>query len=338
MDNRGSLTPHAASPAGIYSIINSPPPLPPKNNASWEGLVSYLGDNQLLAFDWLVNPSSSIEQYQRVGCIADGNCLFHAVLKALYPLYEQSYYKRNQITEEQLQQYEKGLYPEAVKHISHSKYIFTGAPYNITHRSTNPNQIYTIHHQHLYENQMDNWRRAYTISFRWDFANRILSDAQIQGLIFRYLSGSVDLYVDMYKHQGHSNDKSIVMAQQKLLQHMYNELMTLSDVPPDYLLILAEYAGVDFYLLRYSDLYQNVCSPLYGGDTLHRSVRGHSQKRPSIVVLSVNNNHYELIGKTVGYEVNIIYRFDSQEPLITRLFNILQNLRNGLSINQCLTT
>ena len=304
-----------------------------------------LSDNELGDLRWRrpnvpypTNPKSS---YRRVGCIGDGSCFFHAIAKGMSEIYQLSYNQFPQISERTLQKFEES----SGNSIKFPNTLFSSP------RNRDPNTMYTFKNDKAFRNLMERFRTTYVKLLRRDFALRIANDPQMQGLVRKYLKGSIDLAADNLIAaallKGQILDRASVTEQAvyTVKNNLMKELLSDGPVPPDFILLLSDFADLDIYLLRDADLSSTSKSnPLYGGSSLHSPVRGPADMRPpldrfqgypnrrAIVLISIDDFHYEIVARVDNWEKREIYpTLTQEEPLIRRLYEMLLELRNNLT-------
>ena len=346
---------------GLPSITNQFSQMSVGSLNLWQPTMTYLlQDNQTAELIWnypnVPHPQNPQSRYRRIGCIGDGSCLFHAILKGISPLYLQSYRTPNEITEQMLTTFE-----QTVRY----RVLFEDYLFNIPRNRLDPGSRYIILNRAIYASRMDKFRHEYAAELRGDIAFKIQNDPQMQNIVKRTLQGSIDVVaqevVSQYFPNIHqemietengrlieqtieANPQIFEEATQRTYRELIRELLSGQAVQPDFLVILSEYTGFDFYLLRDIDLMegnpQNV--PLYGGQQFNTSILGPQDMRPNsdprkdlpnrnaIVIISSNDFHYELVGRVDSspdrqreFKVN----FDQAEPIIRTLYAMLRALR-----------
>lgn len=293
--------------------------------------VRMLNDNETAPIIWNRQPALPALtgcKYERVGVIADSNCLFHCVLKATSEVYNQSYICPSTITEEKLVFYETEV-DKSVRFIGNG--IFD------KNRSNIPATVYKILDLQGFKKTMELWRMSYASKFRRHVADKIRTDIAMQRKVMAIMPGSFNMYSELYK------DKHLSATQlwEIIFQNMSNELLSRDHLPVQYFVILGEYSNFDVYIMRDRDLIDvnSKDSILYGGDIFHRFVRGpqvlrkmtdpnlHERERKSIIIMSCSDNHYELIGKVYsqGEQKKAILRHNPDDPLVQLLYQLQSN-------------
>lgn len=334
------LTPYADSPrqtdqiemVNIPEIDLSSQMIPIQKEKSQERLTEFLADNQTAELIWnypyIPRPLDPRSIYRRVGCIADGNCLFHSILKSLSPLYVQSYKVGSRVDEKTLQTFEKAV---------NNRIIFDDSLFDRVRSRIDLTTTYQIYNQKKYSHILSKFRTELAIEIRSDLANKIQSDPDVMKIIQKYLSGAIELIAEKIN----SDFSGAFEIYQKQL---ISELLSNQAVSPEFLIILSEYLGFDFYLLRDVDLIRgnSKISPLYGGSSLHfrnlgpqdlrseNNPRKSYPNRNSVVIISYGDMHYELIGRIdmLDDRKELLLVFNQAEPLIRTLYVILTKLLN----------
>lgn len=270
------------------------------------------------------DPDSS---YVEIGCIGYGDCFFHATSKALDPIYGRSYTDYQTITENELREYET-----AVNETLFNKFMFN--------QERTPNGVYQIADKNLFNKTMEDFRIAYAKKKRKDLINSLNTD-YVKDLIYNYLEGLVDMMRIEAKEREKRNITDID-AVDALIIYLQDEINENKYVPTHFIPILSILSNIDIYLLRKEDLEEELpnSTVLYGGDSVHKYVYGPSKlrskddffygfpDRKAIVLISINDNHYELVGlynKNLGNKYQVV--FDQDEPLIITLYTILKDFR-----------
>lgn len=275
------------------------------------------------------NPTSS---YRRIGCIADGSCFFHAICKGLSSPYQLSYQDSSNVTEETLRTLEQAV---------NQGVIFPSQLLDQP-RSHSPQTTYQIRQPTTFKNLLTQFRVLYVQMLRRELAHLILTDNKIEKVIKQRFSGSIEKELSGLDSKIKSPENH---ALQMVKEQLAKDLLSGDSVQPDYILLLSDYIGADIYLLRDSELENPFSkdSPLYSGTSLHETVRGPSEMRPpkdihqgaanqrAIVMIAVNDNHYELVGRVDELKSGVKYIYPSlfhDEPLVKQLYTILKNLRS----------
>lgn len=322
-------------------------------------VVTTLADNETGDLRWnrpdRPEPESPHSSYRRIGCIGDGSCFFHAVSKGLSEVYQLSYREPTTISEETLRKLESSI-NYAVRFPSE---LFDRP------RTNDPRTIYQIRRPPHYRedmapaflNLLQHFRVAYARSLRQDLANSIMHDPRMEQIVLSRYAGSIELVVQelqfYYEEQlmrGLVVPSGLNLHQQALRavkDRMVQELLSGNAVQPDFMLAISDYVGVDIYLLRDQTLANPnpTDTPLYSGTSLHEAVHGPVDMRPaddkykstpnrrSIVIISINDYHYELVGRIdetrgpTGIGLHIYPNLSQTEPLIRQLYSMLKDLR-----------
>lgn len=269
-----------------------------------------LPDDDLAVLEWGLPdkpvPVDPSDEYVRVGCIGDGSCFFHAFAKALASSYKKTYYTYAKVSEATLREWEIG---------SRGQVIF-GDELFTTPRRPNPDAEYTIASDEFYD-LLHKYRSISVRLLREDIARRILGSDKMRCIIWHRLRGSIELHLD----KAGTLDKAYDM----LVDELVSELRSNMAVKPDIMLLLSDYLDIDVYLLRDVDLKNGSC-PLYGGASLHSAVQGPESDRRAIVIISIDDIHYELVARV---DKDNVYHpvFTQEEPLVRRLYEMLLEWR-----------
>jgi hypothetical protein len=307
-----------------------------------------LEDNEIGDLRWnRPNPPRPVEitsSYRRIGCIGDGSCFFHAVSKGLSEIYQLTYQIGDTISEKDLRKFESAVNNT----ITFPSTLFT------TPRTQNPEEIYTFiqpYGKSSFNSLMNRYRRHYVKMLRQDFAYQVLNDDRMKNLVRLRLYGSVlnriDAILDYYQKIGQYYTREQVEAQafQDVLNNLAQELLSGNSVQPDFMLLLSDYTNIDIYLLRDAQLTNtNARVPPFYGRSIHDSVHGpadlrppndiylYEPNRPAIVLIAVDDVHYEIVARVDAPEGNEIARdihtnLTQNEPIVRQLYEILVNWR-----------
>jgi hypothetical protein len=207
-----TLTPYAMSPVPTFQSdldqddmvydksenvdesINAPLPMVPNAVLNIPNTyMTLLGDNETAELIWNYPPSNSPpipdnpkSSYRRIGCIPDGSCFFHAIVKAISPMYMYSYKipGEHELSEKILRQFENTV---------NEQIHFEDSIFNIPRIS---NGKYRIEKINDYRFIMDQFRRLYVQLFRKDFARLIIEDSTMKKLVDDNLQGLRSIYED----------------------------------------------------------------------------------------------------------------------------------------------
>jgi len=359
----GGLTPFAGSPNPILPTIGRPPEfpwnIPSLNTLDPQSFI--LQDNETADLIWNYpnppHPQNPQSSYRRVGCISDGSCLFHSILKGISPLYLFSYKVPLDVTEELLQ---------AVENTSGNRVRFPDYIFNFPRNPQDITARYQIMSREQYALIMDKFRYEFAAELRSDFAYKIRNDPRMKSIVRTFLEGPIQLKAQQVIFQMvpdlqqrmlaarngrlpeeliEANPQIVEYATEQIFLDLSRELLSGGDVQPDFLVLLSEYTNFDFYLLRDIDLRQGnpKVVPLYGGEKLNNFTLGPQDmrpandpkktfpNRPAIVIISISDNHYELVGRVDvspdgrrDFKVN----FDQAEPLVRTLYLMLSHLKS----------
>lgn len=291
-----------------------------------------LGDNEKEYFDQnmlkiknIPNPLNENEKYLRLGCIGDGNCLFHAILKSTSMIYILSYKANDSVTEELLQKLEMSV---------NNTIIFSDYIFNIRRNKRDISTVYMVVNRNEMNKLLNYWRCNYAKIIREDLAKKILIDVNLQKIIKNNFSLLIEIIRDELLSNGVKDENIWEIATTKLLNDMAQKLNSNVSIEPEYGILMLEMLNIDMYLVYDRGLTSDV-GILYGGRGIHGHTRGPKDMRPknsiyrekdnrlSIIILVINNNHYEIIGKETTTDTNkkILLRYDQNEPIIRRLFS-----------------
>lgn len=303
---------------------------------------TYLADNERGNLNWnRLNPPDA--SYQRVGAIGDGSCFFHAALKSLAKIYQLSYQKFEQISEETLQGFENSIQRTNL----FSPYMFT--PFRTTKQLQ-----YTIINQMAYEQSMVTFRSVFVKLLREDFARQIETKQQWRELIARRLSGEINvqkqIIIDQYEQNIFQLTQMVGFQfpdEQQIYEQAFNivinqltrELRSLDSVDARYALLLSDYYNWDIYVIIDRELRNpnsgNAILSLYYNSAIQgpRNMRlpndpnGQTPSRPALVLIHVNGGHFEIVGKVNSENGFIATSFNSADPLIRQLYELLLDIR-----------
>ena len=296
---------------GITPVAKSPFPY-----VSTESL-KILPDNELGEIIWALDSPSPIEKnctYMRVGCIGDGSCFFHAITKALSEPYRYSY---------------RVYSPTGLNH----NFLNTYDSYISKCRSCPIHYYGREITQSSLAFSMAQFRGHYARSFRLELADSILRDNIVRDNIRKYMKGSIELEADRLRYHWKDNspmrnsisdDEAIDRGYRNLTKHLVEDLRSMKEVRPDYILLLSDILGVDIYVIRDKDLSDTTGRvQLVYSQSLHMCVRGN---RDSIVIIAIGDMHYEIISKYDHSTSMREYVFKPSEPIIKKLYSCIRCL------------
>lgn len=293
----------------------------PKSRIQGSMQKCILSDNETGELKWnradRPEPLDPKSYYRRIGCAADGHCFFHAIAKTLSELYQLSYIESDTIDEKTLREFERAVYDS----IRFPSELFDKP------RSSDDRTVYrilAIDKWNKFQNLLNKFRSAYVVQMRKDLANLVSKNKHVEEIIKQRLSGMVD----MYRKPTDKEDKA---ALQMVKDNLIEELLSDGPVTPTLMLIISEKLNVDIYLLRDKDLagIGSATNPLYGGRSLHETILGPMSERNAVVLISVNDAHYEVVGKVTETKtlagIGLIFTtvFDQDEPIVKRLYEML---------------
>lgn len=232
-------------------------------------------------------------------------------------------------------------------------------------RSDNPETVYQIRRPPYYRTDMGpvfvnllyQFRIAYARHLRQDFANNIMTNPRMDQIIRNRFSGSIELEQQAIEANLEQrlllgitlppnldvHEQAVRVVKDRLVQ----ELLSGNPVQPDFMLILSDFVGVDIYLLNdgYLSNPDPRTNPLYSGSSLHEAVHGPADMRPpgdryqgtpdrrAIVIISVNDIHYEIVGRIdetqgpAGVSLHVHPNLSQTEPLVRQLYAMLRDTR-----------
>lgn len=263
-----------------------------------QNYFNIINDNAIEPLNWKYD-DNPLSQYMRVGCIGDGNCLFHCIAKCLSQNYKNSYLIKDKITEEYINLIETDI----------KEKIFD---INILGIERHAGAIYHINDSSKVQNQLRYFRSSFVKKLRLELAESINESPVMKEYMRTSLAGHIELY------------KGI-----DVLSQMYiKDLHKMNAIGPDILLLLSKFLNIDIYLLRDTILLQKKGKDtvLYGGNSIHQNVEGTS-KRHSIIIVSVKDIHFDIIAKYTTENQPLQTCFSHTDEFITKLFDYLQEDR-----------
>lgn len=315
------LTPIASSPVGYRSGFPRVPP----SRRTYSQVVrkSFLADNEESELIWTREGYPG--KYIRIGCIGDGSCFFHAISKALSIEYKMSYEMYSQISEDTLSRFET---------IVDDYSLFSPTIFNPPRYLGTRLEKYSVVSNTVLSHAMQNFRKKFAMSFRRELS----SDIQTKDNMRRYITVSLAGMLDMYLHEfaNVSASEANERALNKVINELSRDLESGHSVHPYFIPLISEDMGVDIYLIRDVDLtdLSGVNSLLYGGESFYLGVWGPKDmrvkgdvyedegERYAIVILSVNDSHFEIVGRKTSMGERVLF-FDQQEPIVRSLYGSL---------------
>jgi hypothetical protein len=313
---------------------------------------TFLADNVQGSLDWnRQNPPDP--NYIRVGCIGDGSCFFHAAVKSLAQIYQLSYHKYQVVTEEYIQGFENSIQKQN---------LFKPRIFSPVRSGKIPGAQYTITDQAAYEKSMQTFRSIFVRLLRQEIAQKLTTDQRLRDIVARQLVGEINFQKDTITIQYNEYITNILESgqeltiqipdEQQIYQQAFNivindlitELRSLDSVDARYALILSDYYNVDIYVITDKDLRdknsKNSILSLYYNSAVQgpRNMRlpndpnGQNPSRPSLIIINVNGGHFEIVGKIDNESKSIITSFNSGDPLIRKLYEILLDIRSANEI------
>lgn len=290
---------------------------------------SYLADNQIGDLNWN-RPNPPDSSYRRIGCIGDGSCFFHAVLKGLASIYQLSYQPYESITEDILIGFENSI---------GRKNLFNPLIFNPT-RSTNV-QKYTIINQIGFQNSMNTFRSVFVQKLREDFAQQLQTNQSLKEVVAKNLAGEIDAQkiALQFNYPELTDERAYQETFNLIINDLSAELRSLDSVDARYALILSDYYNVDIYVIidrevRNANSKNTLLSEYYNfavqGPRNMRPVNdplGQKPSRPALILIHVNGGHFEIIGKIDPTNGIIITNFNSGDLLVRQLYEYLLIIR-----------
>lgn len=280
--------------------------------------------------------------YEEIICIGDGNCFFHAFLRGVDDLYIGSYAHRETITEEELKEYEQ----RAKFRFRFAKTTLTPVRTALTMRKRD--QVYQINNQRLFNNNMNSFRMSYACAFRQQLARYIQANESAHELILRLFPEAYVIFKDevMVDHPDYDEVKVEQVTMRNLINYYTSRIGDKNrSIEPDILILISEFYNYDIYVISNNKLHNpNADHPFPDRDLLE-VIRGpqdirvapstmseekakeylEQPNRPAIVLIFIGGveGHYNLIVRVdyINGTKEIISRFDSDEPLIQRLYD-----------------
>lgn len=294
-------------------------------------IPTILADNERGNLNWN-RPDPPDETYKRIGVIGDGSCFFHAAVKALSGIYQLSYQRVSQISEEVLQQFENSI----------QKFnLFNPLIFNPIRTVRQLGVQYVIINSMAYEQAMQTFRSIFVQSLREDFARQLQTNERLRNVVLIRLNGEIEVQAEVVRSQ-YSYLNEVEASQygfQIVINDLIQELKSLDSVDARYALLLSDYYNVDMYVLTDREL-QNSISPNailseYYNSAIQgpRNMRlpgdpyGQTPSRPSMVLIHVNGGHFEIVGKVNLPNNFITTSFNSADPFIRQLYGHLLTVR-----------
>ena len=297
---------------------------------------TYLADNQQGSLGWN-RPNPPDPSYKRIGCIGDGSCFFHAAVKGLGAIYQLSYQPYQQITEEILVGFENS--------ISRNN-LFNARTFNPS-RTVNrrgPGVQYTIVNQTAFQNSMNTFRSVFIQKLREDFAGQLQTNQQLRNVVAYRLANEIDAerIALQFNHPELGEAEAYQITFGLIIDDLANELRSLNSVDARYALLLSDYYNVDIYVIidreirdpnsRNTVLSEYYNSAVQGPRNMRRldDPLGQTGSRPALVLIHVNGGHFEIVGKVDPIDGSIATSFNSADPLIRQLYELLERIRRPI--------
>lgn len=272
-------------------------------------------------------PLSDEMTYRIVGIVADGNCLFHAICRAISPAYI-----------ELCRPLIPGsvVCPQLVDYISttladvESMDIYIPIVPGIPGFTFRENAVLPVGRRPLARLQryLLEFREMYAAMFRRQITDILrMQKDDIRHIFQTNLSGTISLFRDMIKSEDSDNELSDDVIEMRAVSRAidsYVEIIESSEyVPAEFIVVIKELIATDIYMIRLEDIatYKTTNTILFGGIHLHQFIEDKNYMDRSIVLVSVNSIHYELVVKChrLDPSVDPVGLFDGSEQLIQRL-------------------
>jgi hypothetical protein len=308
-------------------------PVVPLPNLLGTFVPTYLADNQIGDLNWnRSNPPDP--SYKRIGCIGDGSCFFHAAVKGLGAIYQLSYQPYQKITEEILVGFENSI---------GRNNLFDDRIFNPLRTLNNrrPGMQYIIINQIAFQNSMNTFRSVFIQKLREDFANQLQTNQQLRDVVARRLANEIEFQKEalQYNHPELNDVEAMQITFQLIIDDLSSELRSLDSVDARYALLLSDYYNVDIYVIidreiRDPNSRNTLLSEYYNSAVqgprnmrLPNDPLGQIPSRPALILIHVNGGHFEIIGKIDSINGIITTNFNSGEPIIRQLYELLLQIR-----------
>lgn len=293
--------------------------------------------NNIVPLNWNMpnppHPNNPNENYGKLTCLGEGNCFFHAFLRAVSKIYIESYDQPDTVSESDISNYETQ---------GQVRLSFPVGTLNPPRRAVNrnPNQLYTVNNKTQFVNSLSVFRRNYACVFRRNLAGYLRTNQEGRALLLEKYPETHTIYKDQirveYKERGQDISEQEIdkMATDQTVEYFLETISRPGQyIEPNISIILSELYGYDIYILQ-DRLISNPTSPYpYPGDDTLSSVRGPKNLRPpgdkfldeeerfSIIIIQIGGieGHYDLVVKS-DRDGDIVTKFKSDEPIITNLY------------------
>jgi len=306
-------------------------------------LISLENDTQPLTWE-LPNPPQPEDpesEYAKITCLGEGNCFFHAFLRAVDQLYISSYQTPDTVTEETLRRYEEA----AGKSLKFP--ASTLRPSRTSSTSRNPETVYQVLNRDKYGQTMNKFRRTYACTFRQRLARFIMSDDSARNLVLQLFPGAYEIALDETRiNQPQLTEEQVEnFATNQVVRYYAGRIgESYRSIEPDILILLSELYNYDIYILSESKLEdpnsfhpfpdRDLVSVIRGPHDLrdlqdprysdpNRPPYYDSPNRKAIVLIYLGGveGHYDLVVRTDPEDDQIIVtEFGPEEPIIETLF------------------
>lgn len=298
----------------------------------------FLQDGSTGYFQWVrdqrPSPRENHAQYRRLGTASDGNCIFHALARGLSEIYQNSFNpisKGSKISKHSVEEMNKATEKARQMQIMGSNFPDKAVEDKGTH--------YEVVKPSIVKQYMRSFRSTFAMLLRQQVVESIRkNENNMRQIVKSKLSGTVERFLETDNPTPQEKE----IALKKAMQMYIDDLCGHEFVSTDYLVLIGEAVGVDIYLIRHEDFIDSQGSNciLYGGKILHRNIRGpkdlrtprtNKAERRSIILYSVADCHYELIGKLTCNQAvcgrnscSITTNFSIDEPLVRSLYKQLE--------------
>lgn len=246
--------------------------------------------------------------YYQFHCIGDGSCLFHAMLVGLCSTYLKSYeimYYMN--SWEELEVKNPTLAKDFCDLIDDPKEANKWM--KLKYRNSSLSFL------------MEHYRHLVGTCFRKKLSRYIQEiNNPLREIVEKIFEGKIDMYSTMYQAEKKiPKEISDKLAKNQVFYDICSELESGEAVSPEYLILIACYTNVNYYLIRMEDLKEvafidsNSNSLLYGGDSFHMFNQNEELKRTMIILYT--NYHYDILLYKEKDSTRISSLFPPNHPL-----------------------
>lgn len=289
-------------------------------------------DNQPYPLPWLLpdppQPINPTSRYMYVTCLGGGNCFFHALLRAIHPLYIRSYNLPDTITEQEIKEYETAI-DEKLNFASGTLEYFQGT--------------FIIKDKWNFAQTMREYRIKLSCKYRRVIAEYIRTNDEAKRIIERYFKDAILDKVEEIRenYKSLSDEELFSKAVDIFAEGIAQEISAPGlAIPPDVMILLSDIHNIDIYMLSETNLLNPKALHPFVSVFHHVAVRGPKDmrkenldepERKSVVMMYSGGveGHYEVIARIDQLPTgpSALFQMDSNEPLIRRLFSYLVRLR-----------